>query len=202
MAGRSKIQRQLCPVSEFIGIDLDSIKMTLSIDPEKAESVLFKFNRAAQMFDDGSLTASLVRSLAGNCMWFSSVVLTGRICTHPLLRLTRLLEVQGSSPEVRRQIFVKAYSSWQKTLVCWSAGSVINANVKIISSQLVSDSVVIQQDAGDEGLGYFWVSVKDDFKRLRFAACTLPKEDSPSSSTYKARVVDISLGPFSSYRMG
>lgn len=61
----------------------------------------------------------------------------------------------------------------------------ISANVKIISSQLVSDSVVIQQDAGDEGLGYFWVSVKDDFKRLRFAACTLPKEDSPSSSTYK-----------------
>jgi hypothetical protein len=44
---------------------------------------------------------------------------------------------------------------------------------------------VVQQDAGDEGLGYFWVTVKEDFRRLRFAACVLPFDAETSSSTFK-----------------
>lgn len=176
-----------CQRTEFIGIELDSISMTVSIASEKAESVLFKFKRAAEMQDNGSLTSSLVRSLAGNCMWFSSVVLTGRIYSHPLFKLVRLMNVKGSSQAACRQLFHKAFDWWQSTLECWSSGKILKTNVRVIPSHLVSDSVVMQQDAGDEGLGYFWVSVKDDFKHLRFAACLLPGSGDPSqtSSTVK-----------------
>jgi hypothetical protein len=69
---------QPCQRTEFIGIELDSINMTLSIVPEKAQSVLHKFERPASMLDIGTLTSTLVRSLAGNCMWFASVITTGK----------------------------------------------------------------------------------------------------------------------------
>ena len=62
-----------CQRIEFIGIELDSINMTMSITADKAEAVLFKFGRVAELLNQSSLSSSLVRSLAGNCMWFVSL---------------------------------------------------------------------------------------------------------------------------------
>jgi hypothetical protein len=176
-----------CQRTEFIGIELDSISMTVSIAPEKAESVLFKFKRAAQMMNDSTLSSTLVRSLAGNCMWFSSVVNTGKIYTFPLFKLVRLIDDRKAGHARCQVLFQKAFSWWQKTLECWISGAVMRSNVRVICSNLVSSSIVMQQDAGDEGLGYFWVTVKDDFKHLQFAACLLPSSTDtiPSSSTFK-----------------
>ena len=176
-----------CQRTEFIGIELDSISMTVSIVPEKAESVLFKFKRAAQMLDDLTLSSTLVRSLAGNCMWFSSVVSTGKIYTFPLFKLVRLIDSKGAGRARCHALFHKAFAWWQVTLECWISGSVLSTNVKVICSNLVSSSIVMQQDAGDEGLGYFWVTVKDQFKHLQFAACLLPSSDDTlsTSSTFK-----------------
>lgn len=178
-----------CQQTEFIGIELNSVTMTVSIVPEKAESVLFKFKRAAQMLSDGTLTSSLVRSLAGNCMWFSSVVNTGKIYSRPLFKLVRLIETKGINHSRCVALFRKSFVWWQCTLEGWISGAVLRTNVRIISSSLVRDSIVMQQDAGDEGLGYFWVTVKDEFKHLQFAACLLPSssdcDESPTSSTFK-----------------
>ena len=68
---------------------------------------------------------------------------------------------------------------------CWISGAAMSSNVRVISSNMVSSSIVMQQDAGDEGLGYFWVTVKDEFKHLQFAACLLPKSVDTTSSTFK-----------------
>lgn len=176
-----------CQRTEFIGIELDSISMTVSIVPEKAESVLFKFKRAAQMLNDSTLSSTLVRSLAGNCMWFSSVVNTGKIYTFPLFKLVRLMDSKGAGRARCYALFHKAFEWWQVTLGRWISGAVMSSNVRVICSNLVSSSIVMQQDAGDEGLGYFWVTVKDEFKHLQFAACLLPTTDDllPTSSTFK-----------------
>ena len=176
---------QPCQRTEFIGIELDSLNMTLSILPEKARSVLHKFERAASMLDIGTLTSTLVRSLAGNCMWFASVITTGKIYAYPLFKLVRAIDSRSVPHSSCRQLFAKAYDWWKKTLQTWCSGLSSSANVRIVSCHLVRDSVVVQQDAGDEGLGYFWVTVKEDFRRLRFAACVLPFDAETSSSTFK-----------------
>jgi len=176
---------QPCQLTEFIGIELNSINMTLSIVPEKAQSVLYKFERVAGLLDIGTLTSTLVRSLAGNCMWFSSVLTTGKIYTYPLFKLMRALDSRRVRHAYCCELFCKAYDWWKETLHTWCSGVSSNANVRLVPSQLVRDSIVMQQDAGDEGLGYFWVTVKDNFRRLRFAACVLPFEAESSSSTFK-----------------
>ena len=174
-----------CQRTEFIGIELDSINMTLSIVPEKAQSVLFKFERAASMLDSGTLTSSLVRSLAGNCMWFSSVITTGKIYTFPLFKLVRDINRYGVGHAGCRKLFAKSYVWWRETLQTWCSGLSLSANVRVVSTLHVRDSIVLQQDAGDDGLGYFWVTVKDDFRRLRFASCILPFNADCTSSTFK-----------------
>ena len=115
----------------------------------------------------------------------SSVVTTGKLYSRPLFNLVRLIDAKGPRHSGCRVLFFKAFDWWKGTLECWISGSLLRSNVRVISSQLMSDSMVMQQDAGDEGLGYFWVSVKDEFKHLRFEACLLPAEDDPSSSTFK-----------------
>jgi hypothetical protein len=120
-------------------------------------------------------------------MWFSSVVNTGKIYTFPLFKLVRLIDDRKAGHARCQVLFQKAFSWWQNTLECWISGAVMRSNVRVICSNLVSTSIVMQQDAGDEGLGYFWVTVKDDFKHLQFAACLLPSSTDtiPSSSTFK-----------------
>jgi hypothetical protein len=54
----------------------------------------------------------------------------------------------------------------------------------VIPSQLIGDAVFLQQDAGDEGLGYFSAMMEENFKRVRWYACTL-QDDCVTSSTFK-----------------
>jgi hypothetical protein len=173
----------------FIGVQLDSRSMTLSIEPEKARAVMFKFESARSELLAGTLKPSLVASLAGNCIWFSSVVTVGRIFTNPLFRLMRLirrgeLTSRGRVSEEIMQLFDKAYGWWMEILRKWREGSVLRANVRVIPSQLIEDAVFVQQDAGDEGLGYFSALMEEGFRRIRWYARTLDTTGE-TSSTFK-----------------
>lgn len=70
------------------------------------------------------------------------------------------------------------------TLRKWSEGSLLRANVRVIPSQLIEDAVFVQQDAGDEGLGYFSALMEEGFKRIRWYARTLDTTGE-TSSTFK-----------------
>ena len=168
-------------VMTFIGIQLDSRTMTLSIEPEKAAAVLFKFKLAQEALLLGNLTRSIVYSLAGNCMWFSNVITVGKLYTRPLFDMLKTWNSDASHLKAK---FERAYEWWDATLSKWIKGSLLSANVRVIPSQLISDAVFLQQDAGDEGLGYFTALKEEDFKRIRWHACTL-KDDTMTSSTYK-----------------
>ena len=168
-------------VMTFIGIQLDSRTMTLSIEPEKAAAVLFKFRMAREALTTGVLSRSVVYSLAGNCMWFSNVITVGRIYTRPLFEM---LKNWNYGNGLLLEKFDKAFSWWEATLLTWSRGSLMKANVRVIPSQLVSEAVFLQQDAGDEGLGYFVALKEENFQHVRWFARTL-KDDCVTSSTYK-----------------
>lgn len=168
-------------VMTFIGIQLDSRTMTLSIEPEKAAAVLFKFKLAHEALLKGHLTRSIVYSLAGNCIWFSNVITVGKLYTRPLFDMLKTWNSDGAQLQAK---FEKAYKWWDTTLSKWMKGDLLNANVRVIPSQLVSDAVFVQQDAGDDGLGYFTALKAENFKRIRWHACTL-KDDAVTSSTYK-----------------
>jgi hypothetical protein len=133
-------------VMTFIGIQLDSRTMTLSIEPEKAAAVLFKFKLAHEALVKGKLTRSIVYSLAGNCMWFSNVITVGKLYTRPLFEMLKTWNSDGSLLQAK---FEKAYKWWDATLSKWMKGSLLNANVCVIPSQLISDAVFLHQDAGD-----------------------------------------------------
>jgi hypothetical protein len=174
-----------CQVLTFIGIQLDSRTMTLTIEPDKAKAVLFKFESARAALLTQRLYPSMVYSLAGNCMWFASVITVGKLYTRPLFELLKYLKASPSSfMHEHLTLFDKAYEWWSSTLIKWTAGSLIRSNVRVIPSQLVKDAVFVQQDAGDEGLGFFTTLVEEGFQRVRWYACLLPTE-APTSSTYK-----------------
>lgn len=173
----------------FIGIELDSRSMTLSIEPEKARAVMFKFESTRRELLAGTLKPSLMASLAGNCIWFSSVVTVGKIFTNPLFRLMRLIRkggwmTRGQVNDEILQLFDKAYVWWMETLSKWSHGSLLRTNVRVIPSQQVDDAVFVQQDAGEEGLGYFSALKEEMFRRVRWYARTL-ETTSETSSTFK-----------------
>lgn len=168
-------------VMTFIGIQLDSRTMTLSIEPEKAAAVLFKFKMAHEALLTGRLIRSTIYSLAGNCMWFSNVITLGKLYTRPLFEIVK---TWGSSQVSHQEMFERAFNWWSLILTTWMKGSLAHSNVRVIPSQLVSKAVFLQQDAGDEGLGYFTAMMKEDFKRVRWYACTL-KDDNVTSSTFK-----------------
>lgn len=165
----------------FIGMQIDSRSMTISIEPEKAASILFKFRLARDALLSGKLTRSVVYSLAGNCMWFSNVVTVGKLYTRPLFEM---LKTWGSDSAALIVKFEKAFQWWEATLTKWIKGALIRSNVRVIPSQLIADAVFVQQDAGDDGLGYFSALMEEKFKRLRWYARTL-KDDGLTSSTFK-----------------
>lgn len=173
----------------FIGVQLDSRNLTLSIEPDKARAVMFKFESARKELLAGTLKPSLVASLAGNCIWFSSVVTVGRIFTNPLFKLMRLIRkgglMRGGKPsEESLELFDKTYVWWMETLSKWAKGTLLRSNVRVIPSQLIDDAVFIQQDAGDDGLGYFSALMEEGFRRIRWYARTLD-ETLETSSTFK-----------------
>ena len=114
-------------------------------------------------------------------MWFSNVITVGKLYTRPLFEILKTWNSDNSQLEAK---FDKAYNWWHVTLSKWTRGTLLKANVRIIPSQLIKDAVFVQQDAGDEGLGYFTAFKVEDFKHVRWYACILP-EDSVTSSTYK-----------------
>ena len=173
----------------FIGVLLDSRSMTLSIEPEKAEAIIFKFSRAREELLLGRLKPSLLASLAGNCMWFSSVVTLGKIFTMPLFGLFRMirrkkLQSAHSCDIETLRTFDKAHDWWIGTLRDWSKRTLVRSNVKVIPSQLIKDGIFLQQDAGDDGLGYFSALAEEEFKRIRWYGRTLSDAEE-TSSTYK-----------------
>lgn len=173
----------------FIGVQLDSRSLTLSIEPEKALAVMFKFECARRELLAGTLKPSLIASLAGNCIWFSSVVTVGKIFTNPLFKLMRLVRngkliSGGSVTDASMELFEKSYNWWMDTLRKWGEGSLLRSNVRVIPSQLIGDAVFVQQDAGDEGLGYFSALMEEEFRRIRWYARTW-NESIETSSTFK-----------------
>jgi hypothetical protein len=165
----------------FIGMQIDSRSMTISIEPEKAASILFKFRLAREAIVAGRITRSIIYSLAGNCMWFSNVVTVGKLYTRPLFEM---LKTWDSAPAGLMIKFEKAFEWWEATLTKWIKGALIRSNVRVIPSQLIAEAVFVQQDAGDEGLGYFSALMEEKFKRLRWYARTL-EDDNVTSSTFK-----------------
>lgn len=174
-----------CQVLTFIGIQLDSRTMTLTIEPDKAKAVLFKFESARSALLSRKMIPSILYSLAGNCMWFASVITVGKLYTRPLFDLLRCVKAQPSAYTSEwLSLFDKAYDWWSSTLTKWSSGSLLRSNVRVIPLQLVKDAIFVQQDAGDEGLGFFTTLVEEGFQRVRWYACLLPNDES-TSSTYK-----------------
>lgn len=172
-----------CPaqVMTFIGMQIDSKTMTISIEPEKAASILYKFQQARSSLMAGTLTRSVIYSLAGNCMWFSNVVTVGKIYTRPLFEMLKTWDSDRNQFVAK---FEKSFRWWEMTLTTWIKGALVRSNVRVIPSQLIGDAVFLQQDAGDEGLGYFSAMMEENFKRVRWYACTL-QDDCVTSSTFK-----------------
>ena len=185
-------EKTTCPaqVMTFIGIQLDSRTMTLTIEPEKAAAVLFKFQLAREALQAGRLTRTIICSLAGNCIWFSNVITIGRLYTQPLFEM---LKLWNSDQSLLVDKFNKSANWWEATLSKWVLGSLVKANVRVIPSQLIRDAVFIQQDAGDEGLGYFTALMEEEFKRVRWYACTLP-DNGVTSELYLQRIVYNCVG--------
>lgn len=169
----------------FLGIDLDSVRMTLTISPDRARVVLHKLHRLRALLSSESAAAiQLVESLAGNFVWFSGVITTGRIYNRLMFNCWRDLHASAVVYSHVRSQLEEPLRFWESTLESWSKGELLSTNVKILSSRDIEDSLFLQCDAGDEGHGYYVARVRDGFRRLHWYA-RLPVSTAITSSTWK-----------------
>jgi Reverse transcriptase (RNA-dependent DNA polymerase)/Reverse transcriptase-like len=174
---------------EFLGIVFDSLSMTMSADPSKADAVLYKLEAARSSVDallSGRARAfdvEIIQSLAGNLVWFSGVITCGRLYTRPLfdlLKARRSLVV--SAPLVGR--LAEALDWWTMTLVAWKGSQLAQGNVRILPPSSADSYVYYQGDAGDDGFGYFQLLPAS--RKVLWSAFAWPSDASvPASSTEK-----------------
>ena len=176
-------------ILDFLGTLIDSQKMIVSVSPEKAACVAFKLERVWSLIpSDPTAAAKLLHSLLGSLVWFSTVVTCGRLWNHSLFRL--LQSLIGHRMKTLPDLLVDcepSVSAWRHTLKSWSLGSAISANVRLLPPHSLSNSIYMQCDAGDEGLGYWLTLPSTNFERLHWYSRRLPESPSTqaTSSTWK-----------------
>ena len=178
-------------VTEFLGVVLDTQRMTLSIDPAKAAAALFKIERAIEaIYQQNYPTASKIwHSLLGILTWYSSVLSVGRLWNIALFRLLKALQAprEDHSPltMLSSTRCVASLDFWRDTLKTLAASHVSPSNIRILAPHTLDGALFYQGDAGDEGLGYWLASPKDMFHRIEWFSRTLPFSASETSSTLK-----------------
>jgi len=173
---------------DFLGVLIDSVRMIISVVPEKASVVAYKLERVIQLVSNDPMTAIRpLTSLLGSLSWMSSISLVGRMWNMALFKMLQVLNSCHGSIDSAHLISscTESVDYWRVTLAAWSKGDKVSSNIRILPPLSMADSLFVQTDAGDEGLGYWVTTPKDDFSKLTWFARTLPPSESPSSSTWK-----------------
>ena len=170
-----------CQELEFLGVVLNSLTMTMTIDANKAAAVMMKLDAVLSNLAHGDdLDFQMLQSLTGNLTWFSGVVILGRLYTRPVYDLMKFGLDGLNLTQVDRLHASLAW--WKSTMVAWSSRHLVTSNVKVLPSESASDFYYYQGDSGDDGMGYFHYPIRAT--KAHWYAC--PWVDHvPSSSTEK-----------------
>ena len=173
---------------DFLGVLIDSVRMIISVIPEKASVVNFKLERVLQLVaTDPPSSIRPLTSLLGSLSWMSAITLVGRMWNMSLFKM--LQSINSTTDLVTSTALLvscaESVSYWRTTLTSWSKGNNVASNIRILPPLSLTDALFVQTDAGDEGLGYWFTTPQENFRNLTWAACTLPSCQSATSSTWK-----------------
>jgi hypothetical protein len=165
----------------FIGILLDTVSMTLRMDPLSAGGYVLQLNEytATLQAPNGSLNLSELNHLAGKLNWFSEVIQGGRLHIRAIWQYLQICP--KLSAELRVAVLIEIHW-WTEALLLWSDGSDHRGQFPILSGpELLANPDHIelcQSDAsGTDGFGYvhsLLASAKFEWTSVRWVQ--LPKQ--------------------------
>jgi len=144
----------------FLGVQIDSIQMLLSLPQEKVNDMLMLVDKFLTM---KRASKKQLQSLAGKLNWASSVVRGGRIYLRAVLNMIQPLRAQNHKVILKQDFFRD---------LCWWKQSVELCNGRAIIPQH-TEVHMVSTDACTAGSGYFWngrwgyVNFEQDFPQCK-----------------------------------
>jgi len=150
----------------FIGFLIDTVSMTIRIDPVQAEGFKLQLKQYHNiLLLEKHLSVSIRRHIAGKLNWYSEVVQTGRLHVHWFWKYA-----DDSSTTIEPQLLRSLdldFVWWIALLDFWAKGHNGGREYPILSGSELVDSPflleLVQSDAsGDDGFGYVYSSLGSD----------------------------------------
>jgi hypothetical protein len=143
----------------WLGILIDTVRMTLRIDAVQARGFLIQLKEYTnRVVESKYLDMSLLRHLAGKLNWFAEVIQSGRLHIHGLW------DYITSHPKMSSTTYDKVLKDlkwWETKLDSWGSELEAGGEYPILNGQeLLSNPgwvEILQSDAsGTDGFGYIW----------------------------------------------
>ena len=143
----------------WLGILLDTVKMTIGIEAVQARGFLLQLKEYTKLIVDlRYLDIGLLRHLAGKLNWYAEVVQSGRLHIHGLW------DYISSHPTISSSTYdrvIKDLKWWETKLESWGDDAEAGGEYPILNGQeLLSNPgwiEILQSDAsGTDGFGYIW----------------------------------------------
>lgn len=154
-------------VVKYLGIVIDTLTMTIRIDPIQALGTRLLLEDLMTHLRRGKpLNHGMMYHLAGKLNWFAEVLQSGRLHTHGFWDFLRLPTVRSIPARVRDRLLLDI-AWWVRVLREWETQRGSGKEYRILSAaELQQDPAsvyLIQSDAsGEDGIGYAHGSAHDD----------------------------------------
>ncbi len=139
----------------FLGVEIDTVALTMRIDPTKAGHGLQALDLVAGQLatlGQAAETQTLLRSLLGRLEWYGAVMQGARSRVQALWDL--LLGRGHEEAQVQADL-----AWWRSRLGAWSRGEDVGGvgTTMFSRSALERSALVVATDAGDDGVGGAWI---------------------------------------------
>ena len=151
----------------WLGILIDTLKMTIRIEAVQARGFLLQLNEYSRMLEENrSIDLNLLRHLAGKLNWFSEVVQSGRLHIHGLW------DYISQHPKLPPATLIRVSSDirwWKNKLKSWGDDEDAGGEYPILNGiELLTHEgwiEILQSDtSGVDGFGYIWHSLDKEQK--------------------------------------
>lgn len=147
---------------KYLGVLLDSVSMTMRIDPLQAKGTRHILHKVYGDIKVGNpIEAGTINHLAGKLNWFAEFIQSGRLHNTLWWRYMREILQEGSKTFSEKEKLLVDITWWMDILLKWSSAEDSELQYKILSASALATNpesiMILQSDAsGEDGIGYLY----------------------------------------------
>jgi hypothetical protein len=181
-------------VMVFLGLLIDTLRMTLSFDPIQCQYMLYKLKEVTDSWtNEKHLQHEELRHIAGKLNWFSEVLQSGRLHNAMWWQYTHHPAATWAALS-KRKLLMADVEWWQAQLEIWAKGGQGLEYPILSTSEILSDPKLLQVVCSDasipDGQGYYYGSLSDENPMFHAAQWGVEKGEPGSSMLAELRSLD------------